>query len=110
MPKSRQDDCMPFEPEMLDGNMGGVERRGNSVHREVGPWTPAVHALLAHLSDRVPAVPQVLGFDSDGREVLSYLQGNVVDTDHDQLTDPQLGNLVEWTRQFHAAVQGFDHP
>ncbi|MFL6178410.1 MAG: phosphotransferase [Actinomycetes bacterium] len=100
---------MPFEPEMLDGNMGGVERRGDAVHRAVGPWTPAVHTLLTHLSDRLPAVPQVLGFDAQGREVLSYLPGDVVDTDHQLLTDRQLWHLVEWTRQFHVAVEDFDH-
>jgi Ser/Thr protein kinase RdoA (MazF antagonist) len=105
-----QDGPVSFKPELLGGNMGGVERRGNTVHRAVGPWTPAVHALLTHLHGRLPAVPRVLGFDAHGREVLSYLPGTVVDTDHEELTDAQLGNLVDWTRRFHIAVDDFDHP
>ncbi len=31
------------------GNEGRVVRVGETVRRPVGPWTPAVHLLLAHL-------------------------------------------------------------
>ncbi|MFL6139209.1 MAG: hypothetical protein ACJ74O_15600 [Frankiaceae bacterium] len=57
--------------EWLPGNAGGAWRVGDTVHRVTGPWTPAVHALLRHLADRVPHVPRVLGFDERGREVLT---------------------------------------
>jgi hypothetical protein len=34
------------------GNMSsGVVRSGDTVRRPAGPWTSAVHALLAHLHD-----------------------------------------------------------
>ena len=33
------------------GNAGGAVRVGDTVRRAAGPWTPAVHALLAHLAD-----------------------------------------------------------
>lgn len=94
----------------LPGNVGGAWRIGDTVHRDTGPWTPAVHALLAYLAGRVPNVPTVLGFDEQGREVLTFLPGRVVDIDTEQLTLGQLDSLMRWTRAFHEAVAGFDHP
>ena len=108
----------PFLPELrglvLDGerlpggNVGGAVRIGQSVRRATGPWTPAVHALLAHLAGRgLPSVPRVLGLDERGREVLTFLPGRVVDVDTELLTEAQLASLVRWTRAFHDAVDGF---
>jgi hypothetical protein len=36
------------------GNAGGAVRVGDTVRRTAGPWTPAVHALLAHLAGKGP--------------------------------------------------------
>jgi hypothetical protein len=94
----------------LAGNVGGAVLVGDTVRRPTGPWTPAVHALLDHLATRVPHVPRVLGFDGQGREMLTYLPGRVVDVDTELLTDPQLSSVVGWTRAFHVAVQDFTHP
>lgn len=96
--------------ERLAGNMGGAWRIGDVVHRAVGPWTPAVHALLAYLASRLEHVPRVHGFDDGGREVLSYLPGRVVDIDTELLTPGQIRSVVSWTRRFHEAVAGFEHP
>lgn len=98
------------DPVHLPGNVGGVWRVGDTVHRPTGPWTPAVHALLRFLAPRVDRIPRVLGFDAEGREVLSYLPGRVVDIDTEQLTTGQLAALVTWTRALHEAVSGFTHP
>jgi len=94
------------------GNVGGAVRIGNTVRRRPGPWTPAVHALLDHLAPRVPHVPRVFGFDDQGREVLSYLPGRVVDigTGICTLSVEQIISVVRWTRAFHRAVAGFSHP
>ncbi len=92
------------------GNVGGAVRVGGTVRRAAGPWSPAVHALLDYLADRVPAVPRVLGYDDQGREVLSYLPGRVVDIDTEMLSAGQLVSIIRWTRTFHDAVAGFDHP
>lgn len=98
------------EPEHLAGNVGGAWRIGDTVHRPTGPWTPAVHALLDFLTPRIPCVPRVLGFDDEGREVLTYLPGDVYGDDEDVLTDGQLCSLVTWTRTFHQAAATFSHP
>ncbi len=101
---------MSHDGRHLPGNVGGVFRIGDTVRRPVGPWTPAVHALLAHLAPRLPHVPRVLGLDDLGREVLDFLPGQVVDIDTDRLSEGQIVSLVSWTRMFHDAVADFSHP
>ena len=98
------------QPEWLPGNLGGAWRIGGTVHRTAGPWTAAVHALLDFLAPRVQHTPRVLGFDDQGREVLTFLPGRVVDTGRAPLTTGQIDSLVSWTRGFHEAVAGFGHP
>lgn len=91
------------------GNVGGAVRVGGTVRRSTGPWTPAVHRLLGHLSATgLRAVPEVLGTDARGREILTYLPGTVVDLDTELLTDAQLCDVVRWSRELHAAVADLD--
>lgn len=71
-------DDFPIEEHLAGGNMSGVVRVGDRVHRAAGAWTPTVHRLLRHLHDRgVAGVPQPLGLDADGREVVTYVPGTV---------------------------------
>jgi hypothetical protein len=63
---------------LTGGNMGTVTRRGDTVLRPSGPWSPSVHALLRHVrAAGVWEVPEPLGFAADGREILSHLPGTV---------------------------------
>jgi hypothetical protein len=56
----------------------GLVRVGNTVRRPVGPHSPLVRALLAHLeSAGFEGAPRFLGIDSSGREVLTYIDGEV---------------------------------
>ncbi|WP_049580473.1 aminoglycoside phosphotransferase family protein [Streptomyces sp. SBT349] len=89
-----------------------VVRVGDTVRRPVQPWTPAVHALLRHLEDAgFPYSPRVRGIDTEGREVLTYLEGTsgpegwapVVD-------DAGLVTFARLLRQYHDAVAGFRPP
>ena len=81
-----------------------VNRVGNKVHRKIGLWTPSVHALLKHLHSRgFLNVPEVLGFDHEGREILSYLEGEV---GHDPLSlaarsDVALKTAARLLRAYH---------
>jgi hypothetical protein len=100
----------PEQPTWLAGNVGGAWRIGGTGHRPAGRWTAAVHALLGLLASRVEHTPRVLGFDEQGREVLTFLPGRVVDIDTELLTPGQIDSLVSWTRRFHEAVAGFGHP
>jgi hypothetical protein len=56
----------------------GVVRVGDTVRRPVGPHSPLVHALLAHLElAGFKGAPRFIGIDRAGREVLSYVDGEV---------------------------------
>ncbi len=93
------------------GNVGGAVRIGATVRRPTGPWTPAVHALLAHLGETgLPAVPRVHGIDARGREVLDFQPGEVIDVGAEVLSDARLASLGGWLRALHAAASGFGHP
>lgn len=62
----------------LGGGRGtaGVVRVGKTVHRPTGPWTPTVHAFLRHLrSAGFTAAPDVLGLDDQGRDILTFIEG-----------------------------------
>lgn len=58
------------------GNTSDVVRVGATVRRPTGHWTPAVHALLRYLEAAgFPESPRVLGSDGQGREILSFIDG-----------------------------------
>ncbi|GIE29637.1 hypothetical protein Ait01nite_026820 [Actinoplanes italicus] len=97
------------------GNDGGAVRIGDTVRRVPGPWTPAVHALLRHLHDvGFGRVPRALGFDEQGREVLSFMPGTVVGAARPWPgwvhSDDALRQVAWWLRDFHAAAAGFVPP
>lgn len=105
-------DTSDAEVRLRGGNVGGAVRVGPTVRRPAGPWTPAVHALLAHLHDaRLDAIPRVLGIDDEGREVLEYVPGDTADA-HDPWpawvwSDSLLVQVACWLRRYHDAVAGF---
>ncbi len=91
-------------------NRGRVIRVGDTVHRPVGPHTPAVHALLRHLAARgFDAVPRVVGM-SERAEVLGYLDGAAATEPIPAwaLTDSALRSVGALLRDYHAACAGFD--
>jgi hypothetical protein len=96
------------------GNMsGGVVRVGGTVRRPAGPWTPAVHALLAHLhAAGFRGAPRPLGIDERGREVLSFIPGAVAWPDGFRRLDGdgELRCAARLIRDFHDAVAGFTPP
>lgn len=53
-------------------------RIGDAVMKSAGPWTPAVHALLAHFEEvGFAGAPRLVdgGLTSDGRELLEFVPG-----------------------------------
>lgn len=68
------------DEEVLTGgrSTAGVVRVGATVHRPTGPWSPSVHTFLRHLAAAGFAeAPRVLGIDAQGREVLTFIEGEV---------------------------------
>jgi Ser/Thr protein kinase RdoA (MazF antagonist) len=102
-----------IEEPLPGGNFSGVVRVGDTVRRETGPWTPAVHALLRHLEAAgFDAAPRVLGIDERGREILTYVEGEVPHvTGGAYLWEDEapfaVGALV---RRYHQACAGFVPP
>jgi len=83
----RQPDPGPVESEQrmteqqeLRGGVNVVRRYGDVVHRPASPAAPAVHRLLRHLHDHgFHGAPEPCGFDSEGNEILTFLDGEVPD-------------------------------
>jgi hypothetical protein len=99
--------------EQLDGgNIGGAVRAGGTVRRTAGPWTPAVHALLAHLAAKgFTGAPRPLGLDKQGREILTFLEGETVGSGKPwpawTHADDTLDQVARWMRSYHQAVADF---
>ena len=105
----------PQDEEVLrGGNTSVVVRAGDTVRRHTGHWTPAVHALLAHLkSVGFGDAPTVLGSDDQGREVLHHVEGEVGLLAPGQPLPPWFRTIDacmaigDWLRRFHDAQRGF---
>ncbi|MET0859945.1 MAG: phosphotransferase, partial [Microbacterium sp.] len=97
----------------LPGGSGGVWYEddpvlGPVVHRPVGPWTPAVHSLLAFLADGgLEGVPRVVGV-TDAEETLTFLRGEALDPGIREADDDVLAQGAAWLRRYHDAVRGWD--
>jgi hypothetical protein len=99
--------------EWLDGgNVTSVERIGDMVRRATGPWSPAVHALLRHLEAvGYVGAPRLLGTDAEGREKLSFVDGDVpIGADPSIVTDAALADVGHLIRSLHAATADFALP
>ncbi len=102
--------------ERLAGGYGdGAVRVGDTVHRLAGRWTPAVHTLLSYLADRgFTGAPRPLGFDEQGREVLTFLEGETVGRRKPRPawvhTEDTLVQVAGWMREFHQIVADFVPP
>lgn len=97
---------------MSVGNAGLVVRAGDTVRRPAGPQTPAVAAYLRHLEERgFAGAPRFLGYDEQGREVLSYIEGDVPEPLPDwALTDEALVSVITLARALREASRGFTPP
>jgi hypothetical protein len=66
------------EPLIADGFTQGIVRIGDTVRRPLRPFSLTVQAYLAHLRDaRLTGAPLPFGVDEQGREVLSFVPGDV---------------------------------
>lgn len=94
-----------------EGDRNAVARRGDVLFREAGPWSGTVHSLLRHLEGvGFAGAPRVVGtgFDGRGREMLSYVAGEVINPRpwaDDAM--PVLGRLL---RELHDATASFVPP
>jgi hypothetical protein len=94
-----------------DGQPSRVFRRGGTVLRPAAPWTPAVHALLRHLERAgFEGAPRVIGdgYDDQGREVLTYIDGTFVHPG--AWSDDGIWHAGRLLRALHDVTAGFRPP
>jgi aminoglycoside phosphotransferase (APT) family kinase protein len=101
------------EPLAADGVTPGIVRLGETVRRPVRPFTATIQAYLAHLHRAgFTAAPVPLGTDEQGREVLSYVPGEVP---REPLPAETAGEdiliaLARLIRRLHVAAAGWTPP
>lgn len=96
--------------EILKGNEAHpVVKIGDKVHRPIEFWHPAVRDLLDYLqSVDFPYSPKFLGVDDNGREVLSFLNGDSGKEGWKYITnDEGLYRYAKFLRTYHDAVKGY---
>jgi Phosphotransferase enzyme family len=89
------------------GNMTPVVRVGDTVRRAAGPWTPTVHELLRHVrAAGFDLGPEPLGIDEHGREILSFVPGEVAvyPLPDFVLADATLVRVARALRAYHDAT------
>ena len=92
-------------------NLGKVVRVGDTVRRPASAFTDAIFALFEHLhAVGFEGVPQPLGRDERGREVLSFIEGDVPIPPFPawSMTDQALASVARLHRRFHEAAATFD--
>lgn len=88
-----------------------VYRQGQVVVRETGPWAATVHSLLRHLEDvGFAGAPRVVGsgFDMEGRETLTYIEGEF--TQPGPWTLEGAAAVGEMLRKLHEATASYHPP
>jgi aminoglycoside phosphotransferase (APT) family kinase protein len=100
-------------PLVGDGVTPGIMLVDGTVRRPVRPFTPAIHAFLAHLRRAgFTDAPVPLGIDGQGREVLSYVKGDVPREPLPPETagEDVLTALAHLIRRLHEAATGWTPP
>lgn len=91
----------------------GVVRVGDTVRRPMGPHSELVHRALVHLSDvGADCAPTFLGIDQQGREMLSFIEGEVAGRPWPGwVADPDRGvSVAKVLRRLDDALMSFGLP
>lgn len=98
--------------ETLEGGSQTLVRRvGDTVRRASSPWSPAVITLLRHLEQvGYEASPRPVGegFDVDGNESLSFIDGE--SPQPDPWSDEAVAHLGRLIGDLHRAAASFEPP
>jgi aminoglycoside phosphotransferase len=89
-----------------------IIQNDDAVHRPTHYWTPAVHGLLEYLNSvGFKSVPQVLGVDEQGREILSFIKGESGPAGWAKISsDEGLARFAKYLRQYHDAIRDYKPP
>ena len=101
------------EMPLSGGNVTGAVRIGNTVHRAMGPWSSSIHDLLNFLETQdFEGAPRFLGIDPQGREVLTYIEGEI---GHYPIplymwSDENLKEVAHLLRRYHDTTAAYVAP
>lgn len=87
-----------------------VVKIGDTVRRTTNVWTQSVHTLLQALRQNgFTAAPEVYGYDEKGREILSYIEGEVYNYPLPMVarSSQALISAAKLLRQYHDATVEF---
>ncbi|MBM0066806.1 phosphotransferase [Alkalicoccobacillus gibsonii] len=96
---------------LAGGNVSNVYRSGSTVRRNQNQDSSKIHKLLLHLDKKnFNYAPKFIGIDEQGREVLSYIEG---EAGNDPVKEYMRSNLVlkdiaSMLRFYHDSVCDFD--
>ena len=98
------------EQVLSGGNMSGAVRVGSTVRKPTQPQSATIARLLAHVrAQGVTWVPEPLGTDEQGRDVWSFIAGEVI---HDQpawlWSTEVLTVVAKRLREWHDATASFE--
>lgn len=95
------------EVPLTGGNVNSVVRKGDTVRRQLTPQSKTVHEFLVHLERTQVPASRFLGVDSQGREILSFIEGETDFPDDIWNSDTWLTKSARLLRQFHDASTEF---
>jgi hypothetical protein len=98
------------EEKLNYGSVSSPVKIGNTVHRQTGPWTPTVHALLNYLHQHgFVYSPLPLGIDKHGREILNYIDGEAAIRPWPKvlLESNGIDQAAKLLRKYHDVIEGF---
>jgi hypothetical protein len=85
----------------------GLVRVGDTVRRPLHDRSAYVHAVLAHLEAvGFDGAPRFLGIDQQGREILTFIEGEVPDGAPALMSETRLRTTARLVREFHDATAG----
>lgn len=99
----------------LIGDVGaqGLVRIGNTVRRPLRPFSLAIQSYLAYIRQAgFTGAPEPLGVDEEGREILSYVEGDIPCEPLPDWTAEKdvLVALAVLIRRLHEAARGWEAP
>lgn len=107
--KSQKIDAITEKP-LAGANISGAARVGQTVRRPGKPSSESVYTLLAHLQESgFEGCPEPLGIDGEGREVVSWVEGDggSIPLRPETITDHALVEHARLLRDFHDATASF---
>ncbi|MDO3409566.1 phosphotransferase [Saccharibacillus sp. CPCC 101409] len=98
------------EEKLSGGNVSDVFKQGGTVRREIKPDSGRIHELLNHLEIKgCDFAPRYLGIDEQGREVLSFIEGEAGNYPLKTYMwkEEALEAIARMLRAYHDAVSDF---